>query len=215
MYDYTCRLNHTKKSSYYVLLLETRLIPCNVRSLQKFAPCSAVLNRAVARRYVPVLWRRQPFGFASSFCQRMRRGPSCQMMFQLAERERETYSWGLLRREHRRTQMGELGKKMIQRVLHNWKMVPRDSHHHHQRRRWSVGTVQPGWPGGLLQDRLLQHASDMMGLRIGLMGLRTETMDIHHRRRHHLRERRHWLLPAEEADGSSPGAGVRRTGLRS
>ena len=74
-----------------MLFLETRLIPCNVRSLQNFAPCSAVVNCAVARRYVPVLWRRQPDGFASSLCQRMRRGPSYQMMFQLAEREREIY----------------------------------------------------------------------------------------------------------------------------
>jgi hypothetical protein len=101
---------------------------------------------------------------------------------------------GLLRRENRRTQRDALGKKMIQRELHNWKKVLRDSHHHHhQRRRWSVGTVQPGWPGELLQDRLLLHASDMRGLRIGLMGLRTETMDIHHRHHHHhhLLERRH------------------------
>jgi len=98
---------------------------------------------------------------------------------------------GLLRREHRRTQRDELGKNMIQRELHKWKLVLRDSHHHHhQRRRWSVGTVQPEWPGGLLQDRLLLHASDKTGLRIGVMGLRTGTMDIHHRR-HHLLERRH------------------------
>lgn len=90
--------------------------------------------------------------------------------------------------------MVELRQKMMLKELHNWKMVLRDNHRrHHQRRRWSVGTVRPGLPGGLLQDRLLRHVSDMMGLRIGLMGLRTGTMDIHHRLRrlHHLRERRH------------------------
>jgi hypothetical protein len=89
----------------------------------------------------------------------------------------------LRRQEHHRSQMGELGRNIRLRGLHKWPMVLRDNQHC---RRWSAGTGQPGWPGGLLRDRLLRRAYCMMVLRIGLMELRIEMMGSHR----HLLERR-------------------------
>ena len=81
IYNMWCMIKHVnwtihRNPRVICCSLETRLIPSNIRSLQKFAPRSAVVNCAVARRCNPVLWRRQPVGFASWLCQRMRRGPS-------------------------------------------------------------------------------------------------------------------------------------------